>query len=222
MFCFNHASVFYMSNNIVKMLMNTKFKAQSLTGNPTGNYRCQIVASRALNMSCSFSQSARSIESRCVVMWTNGCMLLPESESERSTAHTKRLWSDCNQHMIKKNTTRGSVPDHVDNTYKGNGAHGGMEITTWYITSRGCGVVGWVGVGCGIRKYNASKDKKCDISWYCCNLLTLGNKVIDIMLWYMFRIPVSGLIRNNPDPRNSFNKKDQSCDPVLGSIIFHH
>ena len=50
------------------MLMNNKFKAQTLTGNPTGNYRCQLFASRALNMSCYFSQSARSIESRCVVI----------------------------------------------------------------------------------------------------------------------------------------------------------
>ena len=49
------------------MLMNNKFKAQTLTGDPTGNYRCQLLASRALNMSCYFSQSARSIESRCVV-----------------------------------------------------------------------------------------------------------------------------------------------------------
>ena len=50
------------------MMINNKFKAQTLTGNPTGNYRCQHLASRALNMSCSFSQSARSIESRCVVI----------------------------------------------------------------------------------------------------------------------------------------------------------
>ena len=55
------------------MLMNNKFKAQTLTGNPTGNYRCQLFASRALNMSCYFSQSARSIESRCVV--NNGARL---------------------------------------------------------------------------------------------------------------------------------------------------
>ena len=68
MFCFNHASTFYTSNNIVKMLINNKFKAQTLTGNPTGNYRYQLLSSRTLNMSCSFSQSARSIESRCVVM----------------------------------------------------------------------------------------------------------------------------------------------------------
>ena len=44
------------------MLMNNKFKAQTLTGNPTGNYRCQLLASRALNMSCYLSQSARSIK----------------------------------------------------------------------------------------------------------------------------------------------------------------
>ena len=68
MFCFNHASAFYTSNNIVNMLMNNKFNAQPLTGNPTGNYRCQLLASGALNMSCYFSQWARSIESRCVVM----------------------------------------------------------------------------------------------------------------------------------------------------------
>ena len=47
--------------------MNNKFKAQSLTENPTGNSRCRDLASRALNMSGYFDQSARSIESRCVV-----------------------------------------------------------------------------------------------------------------------------------------------------------
>ena len=50
------------------MLMNIEFKADTSTGNPTGNSRCHTMASRALNMSCSFGQSARSIESRCVVM----------------------------------------------------------------------------------------------------------------------------------------------------------
>ena len=50
------------------MLMNIKFKAQTLTGNPSGNYRCQLLAARALNMSCSFNQSARSIESWRMVM----------------------------------------------------------------------------------------------------------------------------------------------------------
>ena len=67
MFCFNHASAFYTSCNIVEMLINNKFKAQNQTGNPVGNNRCQLLASRALNTSCSFSQSACSIESRCVV-----------------------------------------------------------------------------------------------------------------------------------------------------------
>ena len=54
--------------------MNLKHKV--LTGHPTGYSRCQALASRALNTSCYFGQSARSIESRCVVMikcmgWTN-------------------------------------------------------------------------------------------------------------------------------------------------------
>ena len=49
------------------MLMNNKFNAQTLTGNPTGNLLCHVLASHALNMSCSFGQSARSIESRWVV-----------------------------------------------------------------------------------------------------------------------------------------------------------
>ena len=48
--------------------MNNKFKAQTLTGNPIGNSQCHVLASRALNLSCSFGQSARSIENRCMVM----------------------------------------------------------------------------------------------------------------------------------------------------------
>ena len=47
--------------------MNNQFKAQILTGNPTGNSRCNILASRALSMSGYFDQSARSIESRTQV-----------------------------------------------------------------------------------------------------------------------------------------------------------
>ena len=50
-----------------KMLMNNEFKADTSTGNPTGNSRCHTLTSRALNVSCSFGQSARSVESRCVV-----------------------------------------------------------------------------------------------------------------------------------------------------------
>ena len=55
-----------------KMLMNNKFNAQSLNRNPTGNSRCHDLASRALNMSGYFDQSARSIESRCVVRHLTG------------------------------------------------------------------------------------------------------------------------------------------------------
>ena len=41
MFCFNHASTFYTSNNIEKkLLINNKFEAQTLTGSPTANSRC--------------------------------------------------------------------------------------------------------------------------------------------------------------------------------------
>ena len=50
-----------------KMLMNMEFKADTWTGNPTRNSRCHTLASRALDMSCSFGQSERSLESRCVV-----------------------------------------------------------------------------------------------------------------------------------------------------------
>ena len=64
-FCFNHTSAFYTSNNIMKMLTNKEFKAQ--TGSRTGN-TCHVLAPRALNMSCSFGQSARSIERKCAVI----------------------------------------------------------------------------------------------------------------------------------------------------------
>ena len=42
MFCFNHAAAFFASKNTVRMLINSKCKAQTVTGNPTGNYRCQL------------------------------------------------------------------------------------------------------------------------------------------------------------------------------------
>ena len=51
-----------------KLLMNNKFKAQTLIGNPTGIVLCHVLASRALNISWSFGQSGFSIESRCVVI----------------------------------------------------------------------------------------------------------------------------------------------------------
>ena len=49
------------------MLMNKQFKAYTSTGNPNVNSRrYEMASSCALNVSCSFGQSARSIESRCV------------------------------------------------------------------------------------------------------------------------------------------------------------
>ena len=50
-----------------KVLVNNKIKAQTPTRNPIGNLRCHVLASCALNMPCSFSQWARSIESRCAL-----------------------------------------------------------------------------------------------------------------------------------------------------------
>ena len=66
MVCFNHASAFYKNKNIVKILMNNKFRVQILTGNPTRNWRCHVLASRALNMSCSLGQSAPFWNFRCI------------------------------------------------------------------------------------------------------------------------------------------------------------
>ena len=51
-----------------QVLRNNTLKAQILTKNPTGNVRCHVLASRAINMSCSFDQSVRSIESGFVVI----------------------------------------------------------------------------------------------------------------------------------------------------------
>ena len=67
-FCFNHASAFYTSNNNMNNVLNNVFKADTATRNPTWSSRCHTLAPRALNMMCSFGQSARSIESRCVVI----------------------------------------------------------------------------------------------------------------------------------------------------------
>ena len=52
-----------------KMLIDNKIEARIATGNPTGNECCYAFASHALNVSCSFGQSARWIESRCVVRY---------------------------------------------------------------------------------------------------------------------------------------------------------
>ena len=50
------------------MLINSKFEGQTWAGNSTGNSRSHALAPRALNMSRSFGQSARSIENRCVAI----------------------------------------------------------------------------------------------------------------------------------------------------------
>ena len=49
------------------MFTNNKFKAQTSSGNPAENSCCHVLASYALNISLSFDQSVRSIESRSVV-----------------------------------------------------------------------------------------------------------------------------------------------------------
>ena len=49
------------------MLINIEFKADTSTGNLTRNSCCHTLASHDLNM-CSFGQSTRLIESRCVVI----------------------------------------------------------------------------------------------------------------------------------------------------------
>ena len=56
--------------------MNNQFKAQSLNRKPTGNSRSHILASRALNLAGYFDQSARSIESWCVVIYDYLCVSL--------------------------------------------------------------------------------------------------------------------------------------------------
>ena len=71
------------------MLMNNKFKAWTLTGNPTGNYRCQLLVSHALNMSCSFSQSMCSIESRCVVR--EQTLQVTDTQSWQQTLHSIQI-----------------------------------------------------------------------------------------------------------------------------------
>ena len=50
------------------MLRNNTLKAQILTKNPTENVRCHVLVSRAINMSCSFDPTVRSIESGFVVI----------------------------------------------------------------------------------------------------------------------------------------------------------
>ena len=91
------------------MLMNNKFKAQTLIGNPTGNYLCQLFVSRALNMSCYFSQSAHSIESRCVVNIPTGQIAKGMRIRETAIAGTPAFRNDWWMH--------GSYLIHVWTTY---------------------------------------------------------------------------------------------------------
>ena len=99
MFCFNHACTFYTSDNIERdMLINNKFKAQTLIRIPTGNSRCHALMSRALNVSCSFGQSARSIESRCVVMETSYHVFCTQNDTkdlDLHFTHRDRLTNIC-------------------------------------------------------------------------------------------------------------------------------
>ena len=48
--------------------MNNKFKAQTSTGNRTGNSRYHVLVSHALNISSSSGQSVCSIESSCMII----------------------------------------------------------------------------------------------------------------------------------------------------------
>ena len=69
-----------------KLLINDTFKAQSLTGNPNRISLLQVLASCALNMSCSFGQSERPIGSRCMVNTkTVGGILLIITDVENDT-----------------------------------------------------------------------------------------------------------------------------------------
>ena len=72
MFCFNHGSDFYTSNNIMKnvnewQILGTNSKCKS--------YHCHALASCASNMSCSFSWTVCLIESRCVINSEKNCTL---------------------------------------------------------------------------------------------------------------------------------------------------
>ena len=76
-----------------KMLMNNKIKTQTLTANPTPNLRCNVLASHALNMSCSFGQSANLTESRCVVRHLKVAFRLPKSLPKPESAMMPTLSS---------------------------------------------------------------------------------------------------------------------------------
>ena len=134
------------------MLMNNKFKEQTLNGNPTGNYRCQLFASRALNMSCYFSQSARSIESRRVVNKSNyACMFSSARELHvpqfspaigriiQEWAHGKLPGQFSYQEEILH-----SIPYHDQSSGAwGGGERGGGDERHGYEQGGGGGTSGW-------------------------------------------------------------------------------
>ena len=84
-----------------KMLINNKFEVQTLNGSPTGNSHCHALASLALNMSCSFGRSARSIESRCMVFGIGPkvfcCDLWQPHLGFRAFSNRITLWPEPNQ-----------------------------------------------------------------------------------------------------------------------------
>ena len=67
-FCFSHAFV-YKQQHRETWWWITNSRHKLISGSPTGNLRSRVLASHALNISCSFGQSVRSIENRCMVMF---------------------------------------------------------------------------------------------------------------------------------------------------------
>ena len=80
MSCFNDTSAIRLSNNIFKMVINIKYKAQTLTRNPIGNWHCQVSASCALNRSYGFGQSVHAIGSRCIAKVMACCLVAPNHQ----------------------------------------------------------------------------------------------------------------------------------------------
>ena len=65
------------------MSMNNKFKAQTLTGNHTGNYSCEFLASLALHMSCSLANQ------RTVWIKTDNYLVSLDQRTEHLLENTK-------------------------------------------------------------------------------------------------------------------------------------
>ena len=141
--CFNNASAFYTNDDILNVLINNKFKAQTLTGNPTGNLRCHV--SRTLNMPCIFGQSVRSIEIKCVVT--------PMSSIQR-------LESVCSQHCSLR-TLLFSTTNKLNKTcINGKGQQIGIytNIQRHYYTNILCKDTGNGMILCQLTKF----------AWYVC------------------------------------------------------